>query len=75
MGGSYNKDGRRKDSKKGSKRKLTYHKPVGRPRNRRVDVVQKDALQLLGIKGWKRRAANRDEWRRLMREAKARKGL
>jgi len=34
-----------------------------------------DALQLLGIRGWRRRAANRDEWRRLMREAKARKEL
>jgi len=39
-----------------------------------ADIVQKDALQLLGIRRW-RRAANRDEWRRLMREAKARKGL
>jgi len=33
-----------------------------------------DALQLLGVRGWKR-AKNRDEWRRVMREAKARKGL
>jgi hypothetical protein len=61
--------------KKDSKRKLPYHKPVGRPRTRWVDVVQRDALQLLGIKGWRRRAANRDKWRHLMREAKARKGL
>jgi len=37
-------------------------------------VVQRDALQLLGIRGW-RRAENWDEWRRLMREVKARKGL
>jgi hypothetical protein len=50
-------------------------RPVGRPRTRWADVVQKDALQLLGIRGWRRRAANRDERRRLMREAKARKGL
>jgi hypothetical protein len=50
-------------------------RPVGRPRTRWADVVQRDALQLLGIRGWRRRAANRDEWRRLMREAKARKGL
>jgi len=38
-------------------------------------VVQRDALQLLGIRGWMRRVENRDEWRHLMREAKARKGL
>jgi len=49
-------------------------RPVGRPRTRRADV-QRDALQLLGIRGWRRIAKNRDEWRRLMREAKARKGL
>jgi hypothetical protein len=48
--------------------------PVGRPRNRWADVIQMYALQLLGIKGWRRRAANRDKWRHLMREAKARKG-
>ena len=50
-------------------------RPVGRPRTRWADVVQRDALQLLGIRGWRRRAENRDKWRRLMREAKARKGL
>ena len=48
---------------------------VGRPRTRWADVVQRDALQLPGIRGWRRRAANRDEWRRLIREAKTRKGL
>jgi len=36
-------------------------RPVGRPRTRRADVVQRDALQLLGIRGWRRRAENRDE--------------
>jgi len=48
---------------------------VRRPRTRWADVVQRDAVQLLGIRGWRRRATNRDECRRLMREAKARKGL
>ena len=48
---------------------------VGGPRTRWVDVVQRDALQLLGIRGWRRRPENRDEWRRLIRETKARKGL
>jgi hypothetical protein len=49
-------------------------RPVGRPRTRWADVVQRDALQLLGTRGWRRRATNRDEWRRLVRETKARKG-
>jgi hypothetical protein len=48
---------------------------VGRPRTRWAVVVQRDALQVLGIRGWRRRAANRDEWRRLVREAKAQKRL
>jgi hypothetical protein len=50
-------------------------RPVGRPRTRWADVVQRGVPQLLGIRGWRRRAANRDERRHLMREAKARKGL
>jgi len=57
------------------KRKLYTTRPVGRPRNRWADVVQRDAFQLLGIRGWRRKAENGDEWRRLMREAKARKVL
>jgi len=28
-------------------------RPVGRPRTRCADVVQRDALQLLGIRGWR----------------------
>jgi hypothetical protein len=48
---------------------------LGKPRTRWADVVQRYALQLLAIRGWRRRAANRDEWRRLEREAKARKGI
>jgi hypothetical protein len=47
---------------------------VGRPRTRRADVVQRDALQLLGVRGWRRRAENRDDLRHALREAKARKG-
>jgi len=27
-------------------------KPVGRPRTRWADVVQRNTLQLLGIRGW-----------------------
>ena len=50
-------------------------RPVVRPRIRWADVVQRDARQLLGIRGWRSKAASKDEWRRLMREAKVRKGL
>jgi hypothetical protein len=39
------------------------------------DAVQKDALQILGTRGWRKRAENREEWGQLWREAKARKGL
>ena len=60
--------------KKSFQWKLLRHKPLGRPRTRWPDVVQRDALQLLGIRGCRRRAENRDVCRRLMREAKARKG-
>jgi hypothetical protein len=76
LGRSYNKDERRKDSKK-KVLNGNFHitRPVGRPRTRWADVVQRDAQQLLVIRGWRRRAANRDEWRRLVGEANARKGL
>jgi hypothetical protein len=41
----------------------TFHntRTVGRPRTRCEDVVQRDALQLLRIRGWRRRAGDRDE--------------
>jgi hypothetical protein len=47
-------------------------RPVGRPRTSWANVVQRDALRLLGIRGWRKTADDRDEWRRLMREAKDR---
>ena len=40
-------------------------RPVGRPRTRWADVVQRDAQQLLGIRGWRSTDAIKDEWRRL----------
>jgi len=61
--------------KKGLNGNFYTTRPVGRPRTRWVYVVQTDALQLLGMRGWRKRATNRDEWRHVMREAKARKGL
>jgi len=76
VGRSHNKNGIRKDSKKKVLNgNFCITRPVGRPRTRWADVVQRDALQLLGIREWRRSAEHRDEWRRVMREAKARKGL
>jgi hypothetical protein len=75
MGGSYNKDGRRKDSKKFLNGNFHTTRTVERPKNRWADMVLRDALQLLGIRGWRRRVANRDGWRCIMREAKARKEM
>jgi len=40
---------------------LHIARPVGRPRTRWAYVVQRDARQLLGIRGWRSKAANRDE--------------
>jgi hypothetical protein len=50
-------------------------RPMGRPKTRWAGVVQRHASQLLQIRGWRSEAANRDERRCRMREAKARKGL
>jgi len=62
MGRSRNKNGRSKDSKKKVLNGIFYTtRPVGRPRNRWADVIQRDALQLLVIRGWRRRAENWDE--------------
>jgi hypothetical protein len=30
-------------------------------------TIQRDALQLLGVRGWRRRAENRDEWRHALK--------
>jgi hypothetical protein len=50
-------------------------RPVGEPRTRWEDVVRRYTLQILGIRGWRRQAEDREEWRRLSREARVQKGL
>jgi hypothetical protein len=54
-----------------------FHKrrPVGKPRTRWKDVVRRDTSEFLGIRGWRRRAEDGGEWRRLLKEARTQKGL
>jgi len=44
---------------------------VGKPRTRWEDVIRRDKLQILG----REETSIRQEWRGLLREAKAQKGL
>ncbi|PNF26525.1 hypothetical protein B7P43_G13967 [Cryptotermes secundus] len=45
---------------------------AGKPRTRWIDVVEEDAKKLMGIRNRKRAAQDREEWRGVIREAKAR---
>jgi len=45
----------------------------GKPRTRWQDVIQRDTSQILGVRGWRRRAEDREEWRRLLMDASARR--
>jgi len=39
-----------------------------------MDVIRRDTSQILAIQGWRRRAKYK-EWRHLLRDARAQKGL
>jgi hypothetical protein len=57
-----------------SKKKLYSNKPeslrlVGRPRKRWLDEVEQNLKQMV-VRGWRRRAQNRDEWRSILKEVK-----
>ena len=41
----------------------------GRPRNRRQDEAREDG-RIVGGEGWKERAYNREEWKKLLRTAR-----
>jgi hypothetical protein len=56
-----------KDKMHGTKRK-------GRPRKRWMDDVEQD-LKTMGVTGWIKRARDRQEWRRVITEAKVHPGL
>jgi hypothetical protein len=48
-------------------------KRKGRPRKRWIDDVEQD-LRKMRVRGWRMRARDRQEWRRVIREAKLHPG-
>ena len=60
-------------------KKLTLLRPegsrqAGRPKLRWLNGVEED-LRTLGIRGWIRRALDRDRWKELLTAARAQNGL
>jgi hypothetical protein len=60
-------------------RKITLDKregrrQAGRPNLRWIDGMMKDA-ERLGVRNWRARARDRDDWRRLLESAKTLHGL
>ena len=49
-------------------------RPRGKPRTRRKDVIGRETSKTLGIRGWRRRAEDREEWRRLVMTSGPRRG-
>jgi transcription termination factor 2 len=54
--------------------KIYTRRKRDRPKVRRSDDVQED-LQEMGIEGWRRKAQDREQWRRIAQEPKAHEGL
>jgi hypothetical protein len=54
--------------------KLEGKRKKGRPRMRWMDGVEK-VLRNLGVVNWKRKAQERDGWRKFLEQAKTHKGL
>jgi hypothetical protein len=61
-------------SKRVMREKIYTRRKRDRPKVRWLDDVQKN-LREMGIEGWRRKAQDRDQWRRIAQEGKAHVGL
>jgi hypothetical protein len=61
-------------TKKIMKTKMEGKRKRGRPRKRWIDEVEED-LKILGKRNWHVVASDRQEWRRIILEAKVHNGL
>jgi hypothetical protein len=50
-------------------------RPAGKPGTRWEDDIRRDTSQIPGIRGCRRQAEDREKWMRLLRVARAQKGL
>ena len=58
----------------GRRVKSSGRRRPGRPRRRWLDDVEDD-LRVLGVKAWRRRALDRDDWKDVVEQAKVLQGL
>jgi hypothetical protein len=58
-------------SREGTRKRFGRGRPVGRPRNRWQDVIQRDAANLLRIQNWKTAAGDKEEGMKKVGEAMA----
>ena len=65
MGGSHHRERIQKNNINGNS---TNTKATGKSRKIWEDIIQKDALQVLGVQGSRRQAGDIEEWRHLFEE-------
>jgi len=71
MDGSHHKSGRRNDPESVLIWEFHNTRSVRKPRTRWEDAVHWDALQIVGIRGWRSRLGGTEEWKCLFREARS----